>query len=126
MRAATNITYATGSENHQTFAIGDELPAKVAKDIPDKLILEKLAESAPDSLSREQLMMLAGLGDHPADQPIEYDEGELREALSNLRSKTDVLDWFNAVRPGQELISHKDDQNREDMVDAIVVELTGE
>ncbi len=126
MRAATNITYATGSGKHQTFAIGDELPDKIVKELPDKLILEKVAESEPESLSREQLMMLAGLGDHPADQPIEYDEGELREALSNLRSKPDVLDWFNTVHPGQTAITHQDDQTREDMVDAIVEELTGE
>ncbi len=126
MRAATNITYATGSENHQIFSIGDELPAKVAKELPDHLILEKVAESAPDTLSREQLMMLAGLGDHPVDQPLEYNEDDLREALGNLRSKTDVLDFFNQVRPGQTVISHTDDQTREDMVEAIVEELTGE
>ena len=126
MRAAANITYSTKDGPKQFFVSGEELPDEVAADLPDELILEKVADEDPDSLSREQLMTLAGLGDQASDEPIEYDEGELREALSNLRSKTDVFDWFSAVRPGQDVIAHQDDQTREEMVDAIVVELTEE
>ncbi len=126
MRAATNITYSVKDGPKQFFVSGEELPDEVAADLPDELILEKVADEDPDSLSREQLMTLAGLGDQASDEPIEYDEGELREALSNLRSKTDVFDWFSAVRPGQDVIAHQDDQTREEMVDAIVVELTEE
>lgn len=125
MKAATNINYGDGENNHE-FVMGQELPDDVAEDLPDNLILEKLAEGNPEGLTRPQLMVLAGLDGVEVTEPLVHNEDDLREALGNLRTKTDVLDWFNTVHPGQTLISHTDDQTREDMVDAIVEELTGE
>ncbi len=125
-RAATNITYGSGEEQN-TYSMGDHLPDDVAEELPDNLILENLAESDPDKLTRAQLLILAGLSDGESfAEPIEYNEEDLLEALSNFRTKGDVLDWFNGIRPGQTLIDTTDDQTRDEMVDAIVEELTGE
>lgn len=132
-RAAKAFSFGKGEHRddgqpiNYRFEPGDEIPEDIASEIPGNLILENLAEDDPDVLTRDQLMMLAGLGDHPADaEPIEYNEEDLRDALDNLRAKGDVLEWFNVVRPGQTLLTNTDDQNRAEMVDVIVEELTGE
>lgn len=132
MRAARNFTYGKGEHKpdgtprNRAYAMGDDVPKEVADDIPDDLILEKVAKSDPDSLSRQQLLLLAGITDDEVGEPIEYDESDLRDALSNLRTKTDVLDWLNQVRPSQQVITDIEDQDRAEMVDLIIEEMTGE
>lgn len=105
MKAATNISHGTGTKRSEIYA-GQEIPEEFLADIPDELILEKLAEANPNNLSREQLMIMAGLiqedgtlAEGVSDTESEMSEEELREALGNFGSKVDILEWWGNVRP---------------------------
>lgn len=132
MKAAKNFSYGRGEHREDgapiqyKFSVGDEIPDDIAADLDDSFILEKVAEDSPEELSREQLMMLAGLGEFASEgEVIEYDEVELREALGALRSKGDIFEWFETVHPDSGLLD-PDEQTRAEMEDLIVEELTGE
>jgi len=129
MRAAANFSYGDGTDSHKIRA-GEEIPEEFLDDIPDRLILEKLAEANPEELSREQLMRLAGVGPFAEDsdgenEPYEMDEDDLREALDNMRQKSDLVEWMATIRPDFDGLDI-DDQTRIEMTDMIVEELIGE
>ena len=129
MKAAMRISHGHGGE---TFIIepGEEIPEEFLSEIPDHLILEKLSSTDPDELSRNQLMMLAGVGPYSEDGEElpphqEMNEEDVRDALGNLRSKADLVDWMKVVRPNfNELDPGR--HTREVMTNLIVIELTGD
>ena len=131
MKAAKNFSF--GRDEHREdgapirykFKIGDEIPADIVEELDDEFILERVAEGSPNELTREQLMMLAGVGEYADDSVMVYDEGELREAHATFRSKADVVEWFETVQPASGLLD-PDNQKKAEMVDIIVEELTGE
>jgi len=96
MKAAKSFDYGDGEKTHH-FDTGDEVPSKIAKDLDDSFILEKVAKSDPNSLSREQLLVMAGINSPASDdEDKEYTEEEFREALSsNFRTKGELIDWAN-------------------------------
>lgn len=110
MKAAIAISYGYVDEDGigQTLDIapGEEIPDEILEEIPEHLMLEKLAEGNPEDLSRDQLMRLAGVGpyaegDEDDYEVIEYDEESLREALGEFGSKSDIREWWNTIRPGE-------------------------
>lgn len=132
MKAAKNFSFGRGEHRKDgapisyKFKTGEDIPDDIAEELDDEFILERVAEDSPNDLTREQLMMLAGVGDYAGEESaIEYDEEDLIEALSNLRSKADVVEWFETVHPSSGLLN-PDDQTRVEMVELIVEELTGE
>jgi len=116
MKAAKNFIYGDG-ENTLQFAVGDEVPSKVAKDVDDSFILEKVAKSNPNSLSREQLLVMAGINSEASDdEDKEYTEEEFREALaSNFRTKGELIEWANDAY-GVEMDSSKTRAELEDEI----------
>ena len=143
MRAAKNFSHGRGEHRKDgqpikhNFKAGDELPDDIAAELDDSFILERVAESDPGSLTRAQLVELAGLNApkdpvdfddddfEDEDEAIEYDEGELREAIGQLATKGDVAEWFETVHPDSGLLDPVK-QSRPAMVDIIIEELTGE
>lgn len=137
MRAAKNFSHGRGEHRDDgqpikyNFQAGDEIPDEIAEELDDSFILERVAEDNPDELTRDQLMVLAGIGveavegSDDGEVVMEYDEGELRDALGNFGSKGDIVEWFETVHPGSDLLDPSD-QTRTQMVDLIVEELTGE
>ena len=129
-RAAKNFSHGKGEKRKDgqpikyNFKIGDEIPDDIADEIDDSLILEKVAAGDPEELSRDQLMILANLTGQDEGATIEYDEEDLREAIGELNRKSDVMEWFETVRPESDLL--EPGMTRDDMVDLIVEELTGE
>lgn len=129
MRAAKAISLGLGRDKNDKaieffYAPGEEIDDDHLEHIPDHLVLEKVAEDDPESLSREQLMVLAGLADDPdAVAPHEMSEEEVREALGALRTKADLLEWFGQVRPELDVLD-PENQSRVEMEDIIVEELT--
>ncbi len=95
MKAARNFVFGNEDERHD-FAAGDEIPDEIVDEIPNHLVLEKLAQADPDELTRDQLLVLAGLktGD---DQPDEFDEEEFLESLASFNDKQALVDWANEI-----------------------------
>ena len=130
MRAARNISFGyvddEGEGHSVALLAGDEIPEDIIDEIPSGFVLEQLAQENPDKLSREQLVTLAGLDSDKVEnlEPIEYDEDELREVLTELRTKADLLDWFEMVRPTSE--QPEPTWKRTDITDFIVEEMVGE
>lgn len=126
--AAKNFSFGDGELRH-FFTAGDEIPEEVASEIPSSLILEELAKDAPEELSRDQLMMMAGVGPYAEDgdpsDHYEMDEEELRDALGNLRTKADLVEWMAQVRPDFDELD-TEAQTRAEMVDLIVEEMIGD
>lgn len=133
MRAAKNFSYGRGEHREDgapiqyKFMAGDEIPDEIAADLDDSFILERVADDSPETLTREQLMMLAGIGEFAGDEEgvIEYNEEDLREAIGELRTKADIVEWFDTVHPESDLLD-PEDQTRDQMIDLIIEELTGE
>ena len=130
MRAARSFSHGAGLDEEGApisyeIAAGDDIPDEILNDIPESLILEKVAQSNPEELSREQLLVLAGITTSADEmEPIEYDEESLREAMAELRSKADLAEWFEMIRP----TSDQPDPawTRAEMVDYIIEEMIGE
>lgn len=120
MRAAKTFTY--GFENERVIVrMGEEIPEEILddEDFDESLVLENVAKSNPSSLSREQLLVMAGLSAEDSDDGASEDEmteEELREALGELNTKRDVVDWAQEVL-GLELDSS---DTREKLEDSIV------
>lgn len=100
-RAARNFTYGDGAERHY-FRAGQDVPDEIADDIPEHLILESVASKNPESLTREQLMVLAGLVDEDGNPATEADgeplsEDDVREALAEFSTKRDLIEWAEEV-----------------------------
>lgn len=118
MRAAKNFSYGDG-EKTKVFRTGEEVPKKIADELDDELILEKVAKSNPSSLTRDQLLVLAGI-ENEDEEPIgpgeEISEEQFREGLKSLKSKADLADW------AKEFFDLELDPKspREDMEEAIV------
>ena len=130
MKAAQRITYGQeGNPQNLIIEPGEEIPNAILSEIPNKLILEKLAVDDPGDLSREQLMILAGVGPYGNGSflppPSEMDGDAIREALGNFRVKQDLVDWMQIIRPNFDGLD-KHGQDRLEMEDIIVAELTGE
>jgi hypothetical protein len=130
MKAAAHFTYGDGKESYE-FSPGDDVPDKIANDVPSHLILERLAKSDPASMTKDQLMQLAGVGPWSEDsgdtteaEPAMTEES-LREAFANFRTKADLVDWFAEVRPDSEY-EVSTDMTRDDIEDTIIVEFLGE
>ncbi len=97
MKAARGFTYGDETKVHR-FLTGDEVPDKIVKELGDAantLVLEKAAQANPDVLSREQLLELAGLttDEIPEVVEAEFDEDNFREAMENLTTKGDLIEW---------------------------------
>lgn len=125
MKAAAHFVFGT-DDDRIVFEPGDEVPDVIAEQVPEHLLLEKLARQNPESMSREQLMILAGLvGDQEEEQEApSMTEEDVREALSEFRTKADLLEWFAEIRPESDLVDAT--MTRNEIEDAIVEELTGE
>ena len=95
MKAARNFVYGTEDERFE-FVVGEEIPDDMIADLPDHLILEKVARSNPNSLSREQLLVMAGIEDDPGASE-EFNEEEFMEGLRNFNSKPDLVAWANEI-----------------------------
>lgn len=128
MQAAQRFSYGDGEESH-VFEPGDEVPDEIADDIPERLLLEKLAKGNPERMTKDQLMRLAGVGPYAEDadpedfdEDYELDEDELREAMDQFSTKRDLVEWFDEIRPGQEVVTRS--MNRDKIEDAIVEALT--
>ena len=133
MKAATRIHHGYTNENGEGVDViiepGEEILKDFLSEIPEHLVLETLSANNPGELSRDQLMMLAKIGPYSSGGPIiehqEMNEDDLRESLDNLRSKQDLVDWMNTVRPDFGRLN-KVEQTRALMTDLIVIELTGD
>lgn len=126
MKAAINFSFGDGDRSHE-FKSGDTIPTAIADQLDDKFILEKVAKKDPSELTRDQLIMLAGLNESVDDlEPIDWAgrEDELIETLRVLKTKGDVIDWFEQVHPANGLLEKQ--MLRDTMIDIIVEELTGE
>lgn len=132
MRAAKNFTLGIKGESGETGRVqirsGEDIPDDLLDQVPDELILEKVARSDPQSLTREQLMELAGLtqsddsSNGSEDEEEEFNEEEFREGLSEFTTKRELVDW------AQEAFGLELDQSdkREDLEDQIVSFVSGE
>lgn len=129
MKAAINFKFGSNDPNARpkSFKIGSQVPEDIANQVPDHCILEKVAEEDPEQLSRDQLLILAGIGSEGVDdlEPITYDEEELREGLRVLRTKSEVMEWFEEVRPDNNMLD-KATQSRAEMEDIVILELMGD
>lgn len=133
MRAAKAISLGLGRDKADNpinffYNPGDEIDDAHLEHIPEHLILENLATESPDELTREQLMMMAGVGAYSDDpderaEAAELNEDEVREGLSALRTKADLVEWFLTIRPELSILD-PERMNRQQMEDAIVQELT--
>ncbi len=97
MKAARGFTHGDGKKTHR-FLTGEEVPDEIVEqlgDAADSLILEKAAKANPDILSREQLLELAGLPTTEISEAVEaeFDEDQFREAMANLSTKGDLIEW---------------------------------
>ena len=94
--AARNFSYGDGEESHK-FSVGDEIPESIVEDIPDNLVLEKLAHEDPGALTRDQLMRLAGVGPYSetgeGSEEAWFDEEAFREALGDFKNKAELVEW---------------------------------
>jgi hypothetical protein len=121
VRAAENFIYSGSDDpaDRQRFLQGEDVPASVAKDIPDHLILENVAKNNPDALTRDQLLIMAGVDREAAGVPedAEFNEDDFREGLSNFKTKADLVEWANDAL-GMGL--NEDDGKREELEDQIV------
>lgn len=125
VKAARAFVYGGVDEDDQPvrtrFAFNDDIPADIADDIPDDLILEKVAKSNPDALSREQLLQMAGVSDDGSSQE-EFNEEEFREGLSQFANKGELV-AFAEEAYGLEL---NESATRSDLEDAIVAHASGQ
>jgi len=97
MKAARGFTHGDGKKTYR-FLTGEEVPDKIVEQLGEAantLILEKAAKANPDVLSREQLLELAGLptDEIPEAVEAEFDEDQFREAMVNLSTKADLIEW---------------------------------
>jgi len=137
VRAATRISHGAGFDSNGdpvTFEIemGEVIPEEIADDIPGELILERVAEADPRSLSREQLLIMAGFGEEGEGEDAEpevheYNEDQLREALSTMNNKDAVRDWWKMIRPdGPELTAAVMRGKRAEVEDWVVTQMLAE
>lgn len=125
MRAAQNFTYGDGKKSHE-FSVGDEVPDKIAKDVPSHLILERLASSDLSSMTREQLAMIVQSQNNlevELAEAMTADESGIREVLAELATKRDIIEWASEARPSLELDMS---MSRAALEDAIVNEFAGQ
>lgn len=121
MKAAKSFSFGDGKKTHR-FAPGDEVPDAIVDDLGDQadtLILELAAKNNPDVLSREQLLVLAGLSEEEAQAgqvPAEFDEDAFREGFENFSTKGDLIEWAETL--GVEGLEHG--WTRTEIEDAIV------
>lgn len=129
MKAAKGFTYGEGDGKPNTvYKPGDEVPDKVVKDLgdtADTLILEKAAKKNPDSLTREQLMELAGIDPDaiPEEGGEEFNEDEFREAMSEFKTKGDLVEWAEGVL---EIEGLNAEDKRDEIEDQIVEAMTSD
>lgn len=129
MKAAKNFTVGLDPEEfdnpgdaRKTFKMGEEVPDDIADQLPDEFFLEKLRDSDPNSLSREQLLALLDMEDNVDIEPEEFDEDQFREGMKDFRNKQDLIDWAN----GMGIIQlEKDDGSREELEDWITLAAQG-
>lgn len=131
MRAAKNFTLgladAEGEAGRVSIRANQEIPDEYLDQVPDELILEKVARNNPQELTRDQLMELAGLNDSDSgeteevDEEDEFDEEEFREGLSEFDTKRALIDWAEEVF-GLEL---DQDDTRAQLEDQIVAFASG-
>ncbi len=95
MKAARNFVYGDGEERHD-YVVGEEISDDIVEDLPSHLILEKVARSNPNSLTREQLLVMAGL-DEDEDTEEEFNEEEFMEGLRDFNNKDDLIEWANDI-----------------------------
>ncbi len=95
MKAARNFVYGDEEDRHN-YVVGDEIPDDIVEDLPSHLILEKVARSNPNSLTREQLLVMAGL-DEDEDTEEEFNEEEFMEGLRDFNNKDDLIEWANDI-----------------------------
>ena len=100
MKAARNFVFGDDDGERHDFAAGDEIPDDIVDELPNHLVLEKLAEADPNELTRAQLMVLAGIG--VEDTVDEFNEEEFLESLREFNDKQSLVDWANEVM-GMEL-----------------------
>ena len=120
MKAASDFKYGDGERTH-FFKAGDEIPAKIVKDIPESLIFEKVLKNNPESLTKEQLLLLAGV-DTDTLEPEEVNEEQFREGMKELTTKRDLMTWAREFF-GLDL---PESMTRAEMEDAIVSSQFGE
>lgn len=118
MKAARNFSYGTKKDRYK-FVVGEEIPDDVVKKIPDHLVLEKLAQADPNKLTREQLLVIAGIA---VDTAQEFDEEQFLEGLRQFNNKGDLVTWANETL-GLELL--ESDGTREELEEMIVAVAQG-
>lgn len=113
------------TERRLHLMMGDDIPDEIAARLPDSMILDKLVAKDANSLSKEQLIAMLGVEEDPEElAPIEYDESELRDALAELRTKADLVEWFKTIRPDGSRLDIT--LTRSELEDEVVDELIGE
>lgn len=134
VKAAKNFTigldpddFDNAAEARRSFKMGEEVPTDIAKQLPDDMILEKVAKKNPEALSREQLLVMAGLRSEDGDdgdsaEEGEFNEDQFREGLKEFKNKQDLVDWAKEA-VGVEL--EKDDGSREELEDWITLAAQG-
>ena len=100
MKAARNFVFGDEDGERHDFAVGDEIPDDIVEELPNHLVLEKLADADPSQLTRDQLLVLAGIG--VEDTVDEFNEEEFFESLRNFNDKQALVDWANETM-GMEL-----------------------
>lgn len=107
MKAARTFTYGPedgeGEQDRIRFKTGEEVPDEVVealpKDVQEGVILEIAAKKDPNKLSREQLLIMAGINgaDEPPPDEEEMSEEDLREAMGEFNTKADLVGWAKEV-----------------------------
>lgn len=101
MKAARNFVYGDKEDRHD-FVVGEEIPDDIVDDLPNHLVLEKLAQADPKKLTREQLLVMAGVDTDEEDE--EFNEEEFLEALREFNDKGSLVEWANETM-GLELVT---------------------
>lgn len=134
MKAATNIVIGTTDEEGTPIRVeinqGEEIPSEMLSLVGDELILEKIAKNDPNALTREQLLVMAGIGgdgeegvDEEEVDEEEVNEDQFREALKEFKNVTELADWAKNVL-GMDVDPKA--QKREELEEMIVAEQFGE
>jgi len=114
MKAARNFVYGDDDGERHDFVVGGEIPDEIVEDLPNHLVLEKLAQADPNELTRDQLMVLAGL---KGEEEAEFNAVQFLESLREFNTKASLVDWANETM-GMELAV--DDGNREELEEMVL------
>ncbi len=119
MKAARNFVYGDKKDRYN-FVVGEDIPDNIVKKIPNHLVLEKLAQADPSQLTRDQLLVLAGIV--AGDDEEEFDEEQFLEGLRQFNNKDDLVAWANETM-GLEL--RATDGNRDELEEMIMAAARG-